>query len=115
MVVGLMRTLIMQNREDTIFSRMQQIDSSFVRPCFYIGGSETAEFSLKNSKTNQNSAQYLASFVIYFVDSAVQEICQCYNDLCTDRRSLSVLVEMLETLFVLITYIAKSGTFVRLV
>lgn len=111
MLIGLLRTLIMQNREDTIFSRMQQIDSSFVRPCFNIAcdAAAPAEFYLKTSKTNQNSAHYLASFIIYFVDLAVLEMSRSYDDLCADRKQLDVLSEMLETFFVLITYIARSG------
>jgi len=59
---SLMRTLVMQNSEEIILTRIQQLDASFIRPSFSRNGKE---FYLVTEKNELTAAEYLASFLIF--------------------------------------------------
>ena len=108
MVISLLRVLIMQNSEDIIFSRIQQLDSSFVRSSFSLVSSHE-EFTLKKIKNEQSAAHYISSYLIFVLHTSVNELLMHCRTLTGNKHIVSTLVEMLEMYFLLISYIAKSG------
>lgn len=97
----------MQNKEDIILSRMQQLDPSFFRNCFILHGGEN-----NNSiKSNQAAARYLAQYILFFLDLASKEIAISYNDNHVPNCEAQTIIPLLENFFVLLWYIAKSGMY----
>ena len=101
----MLRTLLMQNKEDIIFTRMQQLDSSFIRHCFLIANDNQP----KQLATADSAAEYFAQFILYFVDLSCQELERCYHGVTVENEQALSIVPVLETLLVLLSYIAKSG------
>jgi len=104
----------MQNKEDTIFTRMQQLDASFIREFFImrtLGSDTTKPFTdSKNFSNAQTAAEYFAQFILSFVCMASEEIGKNYNSLSGDCHKAEVVMPLMETLLMLVTYVAKSGT-----
>ncbi|XP_066917148.1 huntingtin-like isoform X4 [Clytia hemisphaerica] len=111
-LVGLLRTLLMQNKEDIIFTRMQQLDSSLVRPCFLSNAGDDENIEQPTKLTSaESAAEYFAQFILYFVDLSCQELERCYYGVTVESEQALSIVPLLETLLSLLSYIAKSGSF----
>ncbi|XP_057306791.1 huntingtin-like isoform X2 [Hydractinia symbiolongicarpus] len=113
MVVSLLRTLIMQNSEDIIFSRIQQLDNAYIRLSFSLAPKEV-DFALLTKKTEQTAAHYLSSFLVFMLRVSVEELVQSRQKLNSDKKIISVLKNLIETYFMLLSYVAKSGAFKKL-
>ena len=98
---------MMQNKEDIIFSRIQQLDSLFVREIFIFTKNETSE--KPRIENEEQAAKYLANYLLYFLSIASDNIKQNYKLLTNDRRSTLAVIPFLETLLMVLSYIGKSG------
>lgn len=113
-IIGLLRTLLMQNKEDIILTRIQRLDPSFTRKCFLLstdagGGGETQQGQDGIIKTEQDAGRYFAQFILYFLNTTSKEIASSYHILSADSERAQALIPLLENFFVLLWYIAKSG------
>ena len=115
-IIGLLRTLLMQNKEDIILTRIQRLDSSFIRKCFLLsstgdGSADSETQQQEGIKTEQEAGRYFAQFILYFLDTTSKEIASSYHSLSADSEQVQALIPLLENFFVLLWYIAKSGLY----
>ena len=100
----------MQNSEEIILSHIQQFDASFTQTSFKadLDQNKTAGGKIEGDAAATN---YLANFLLRTLCMAVNEVCQRYLEVTVYDTQVYSLVQVLQVLLPLLTYIGKSGNF----